>query len=413
MDPDTAGFFQEPDDYYPPSPPPTSQIYTLQSGKTITLHLVGHSPLEAHYLWNGARVISKYCETHVSEVEDRTVLELGAGAGLPSIVCAILGARKVVVTDFPDADLVINMKKNILDCELLPRPDGSSEPSSIVADGFVWGADPAHLLAHLAAVGRDRFDVLILADLLFRHSEHGKLVSTIEETLSRKRESKAFVFFTSYRPWLQQKDLAFFDLAREKGFLVEKILEEKMDKAMFENDPGDEEVAVPDIFSERIPDAKSDMLIYQATVAYKLLSSAYKLLSRCLQILRRRGSGQRTIPVLPIRQTGSIRLTELRIHPLAPTCITEVDEQAREGIEHMARSPPRAIGGGSTEIYVEVAYYFFQLGLREMKMLAQHEGFSADASYLNIIFLTFFFSAIFSLAPWVALWWTYRRAVHA
>ncbi|KAH9988422.1 hypothetical protein F4779DRAFT_276641 [Xylariaceae sp. FL0662B] len=257
MELDTTGFFEEPDDYYPPSPPPTSQIYTLQSGKTITLHLVGHSPLEAHHLWNGSRIISKYFETHVSEVHDRTVLELGAGAGLPSIVCAILGARKVVVTDFPDVDLVMTMKKNILGCELIPTSDRGPEDPAIVADGFVWGADPAHLLAHLAAVKRDKFDVLILADLLFRHSEHGKLISTIEATMSLKRESKAFVFFTSYRPWLQHKDLAFFDIAREKGFLVEKILEEKMDKAMFENDPGDEEVRKTVTgFTLRWPDEK-------------------------------------------------------------------------------------------------------------------------------------------------------------
>ncbi|KAI0888139.1 uncharacterized protein GGS22DRAFT_93614 [Annulohypoxylon maeteangense] len=257
MEPETAGFFQEPDDYYPPSPPPTFQVYTTQSGKTITLHLVGHSPLEAHHLWNGSRIISKYFETHVSEVKDRTVLELGAGAGLPSIVCAILGAEKVVVTDFPDPDLVANMKKNILGCDLIPAIDGDAENSPIVADGHVWGADPTHLLAHLESTKSDKFDVLILADLLFRHSEHRNMISSIEATMSRKKTSTAFVCFTSYRPWLQHKDLAFFDIAREKGFIVEKILEEKMDKAMFENDPGDEEVRkTVTCFTLRWPDEK-------------------------------------------------------------------------------------------------------------------------------------------------------------
>ncbi|KAI1631444.1 hypothetical protein F4809DRAFT_166170 [Biscogniauxia mediterranea] len=242
LEADTAGFFNEPKDFYPPTPPPTSQTYTLQSGETITLHLVGHSPLEAHHLWNGSRIISKYFETHVSEVRDRTVLELGAGAGLPSIVCSILGARRTVVTDFPDPDLVINMKKNILGCHLIPASDADLKDSPIVADGYVWGADPAHLIAHLEPVGTNSFDVLILADLLFRHSEHGHILDSVETTMSRQKDSKAFVFFTSYRPWLQHKDLAFFDLARERGFVVDKILEEKMEKALFENDPGDEDV---------------------------------------------------------------------------------------------------------------------------------------------------------------------------
>ncbi|KAI1341219.1 hypothetical protein F5Y15DRAFT_27817 [Xylariaceae sp. FL0016] len=242
MDVETADFFQEPDDYYPPTPPPKVESYTLESGETISLHLVGYSPLEAHHLWNGSRIISKYFEANFPEVKDKTVLEIGAGAGLPSLVAAILGARRVVVTDFPDPDIVDTMKKNILDCRLISASDAELKDLPIVADGFVWGADPTHLLAHLKPVSGGKFDILILADLLFRHSEHGKLVKTIEDTLSRKKGSKAFVFFTSYRPWLQHKDLAFFDKAREQGFMVEKILEEKEDKAMFENDPGDEDV---------------------------------------------------------------------------------------------------------------------------------------------------------------------------
>lgn len=242
-----GGLFDDPKDYYPPSPPPTVQTHTMRKGSVIELHLVGHSPLEAHRLWNGARFISEFFEDNPAEVAGRTVLELGAGAGLPSIVCAALGAAKVVVTDFPDADLVANMNKNILDCDLVPEnADGSGRKDDrIVAHGFVWGADPRPLLAHLPAppAGQEpRFDVLILADLLFRHSEHGKLADTIEATLKRSRESKALVFFTSYRPWLRHKDLAFFDVVRARGLEVETLMEKKLAKPMFENDPGDEDV---------------------------------------------------------------------------------------------------------------------------------------------------------------------------
>jgi len=79
---------------------------------------------------------------------------------------------------------------------------------------------------------------LILADLLFNHSEHGKLVKTIRQTLTKTATARALVFFTPYRPWLLQKDLAFFDLAREAGFAVSKIFEHVMDKVMFTEDPG-------------------------------------------------------------------------------------------------------------------------------------------------------------------------------
>lgn len=240
-----GGFFDEPEGYYPSTPPPTTQSHSLLSGRSLTLHLVGHSPTEAHHLWNGARVVADLFDADPSVVAGRSVLELGAGAGLPSLVAALLGARTVVMTDFPDADLVENMWRNVSEAGLTPLQDGGN----IVVEGYVWGADSAPLLSHLpadddGAAGNEKpkFDVLILADLLFRHAEHGKLVDTIEATLRRSRDSKAFVVFTSYRPWLQHKDLAFFDVAKERGFEVEKVFERKMDKPLFENDPGDEEI---------------------------------------------------------------------------------------------------------------------------------------------------------------------------
>ena len=105
--------------------------------------------------------------------------------------------------------------------------------------GYLWGASTEKLIAHLPK-GRNPsgFDILILADLLFNHSEHSKLVKTVQETLNRTSSSRALVFFTPYRPWLLEKDLAFFDIARENGFTVAKIFEKVMDKVMFEEDPG-------------------------------------------------------------------------------------------------------------------------------------------------------------------------------
>ncbi|GKT44216.1 protein N-terminal and lysine N-methyltransferase EFM7 [Colletotrichum spaethianum] len=231
-DGDTGDLFADPEDYYPPTPPPTFQTHTLSSGRVLTLHLVGYSPTEAHHLWNGSRVVSDYFEADPSRVKDRTVLELGAGAGLPSLTAGILGAKKVVVSDFPDVDIVQTMQKNV-------------DEAGDLEGGYVWGADVAPLLEvlpELPAGSARRFDVLVLADLLFRHSEHGKLVDTIWNTLARRRDAVAYVFFTSYRPWLRHKDLAFFDVARERGLLVEQVLERKMEKPLFEGDPGDVEV---------------------------------------------------------------------------------------------------------------------------------------------------------------------------
>lgn len=181
--------------------------------------------------------MADYLERNRSDlIEGKTVLELGAGAGLPSLICALNGAGQVVVTDYPDVDLIQNLQKNIDQCELLPQP------VNIRAQGYLWGAPTAELSQQLAQRSKDgeaaRFDLLILADLLFNHSEHGKLVQSVQQTLKRTSTAQALVFFTPYRPWLLEKDLAFFDLAKEGGFVVEKILEKTMDKVMFEEDPG-------------------------------------------------------------------------------------------------------------------------------------------------------------------------------
>ncbi|KAK1759675.1 hypothetical protein QBC47DRAFT_372759 [Echria macrotheca] len=247
--------FADPEDFYPPTPPPTTQTYLTTSGAPITLHLVGHSPLEAHHLWNGSRVVAAHFEADPSLVSQKTVLELGAGAGLPSLVAAMLGASKVVVTDFPDPDLIQNLWRNIDECTLIPTSPNSDKQNIIVADGYVWGMKPSHLLAHLQpspesqptpsqsqSHSEKKFDVLILADLLFRHSEHTRLLRSVETTLTVSHEARAYVVFTSYRPWLQHKDLHFFELARKRGFVVTKTFEKVMDRPLFEDDPGDEEV---------------------------------------------------------------------------------------------------------------------------------------------------------------------------
>ena len=49
------------------------------------------------------------------------MLELGAGSGLPSLVCAINDAEQVVVTDYPDTDLVENLRYNVSHCTFLPN----------------------------------------------------------------------------------------------------------------------------------------------------------------------------------------------------------------------------------------------------------------------------------------------------
>lgn len=108
-----------------------------------------------------------------------------------------------------------------------------------MAEGYLWGGLTDSLTKHLSSSDHG-FDLLILADLLFNHSEHQKLVETVTSTLKRDTDAQALVFFTPYRPWLYEKDMAFFDVAEVRGLEVTKVFERVMEKVMFEKDPGDE-----------------------------------------------------------------------------------------------------------------------------------------------------------------------------
>ena len=50
-------------------------------------------------LWNASQATARYLQEHaLSLVEGKDILELGAGAGLPGIVCGIEGAKRVRLT---------------------------------------------------------------------------------------------------------------------------------------------------------------------------------------------------------------------------------------------------------------------------------------------------------------------------
>lgn len=173
-------------------------------------------------------------------MRDKDVLEIGAAAGVPSIVSAIVGARKVVLTDYHDPDLVANMQYNAdLAADMIPKSDTTSP--RLVVEGYKWGNPVEPLLAHIPSESRqkaDGFDVLIMADVIYSWREHGNLVKTMQETLKKDPNSVALVIFTPYEPWLLPQTEKFFPLAEQGGFTVTKIFEKLVGKVLFENDPG-------------------------------------------------------------------------------------------------------------------------------------------------------------------------------
>ncbi|KAG0168434.1 nicotinamide n-methyltransferase [Apophysomyces sp. BC1034] len=237
-----------------PAPEPTSEVYArlpefIENNdelNSLTIRLVGSHPLWAHHLWNASKVFATFFDKHKDLCRDKYVLELGAGGALPSLMTAVNGANKVVVTDYPDAELIDNIRYNA-EANL-----SADRLASIAVEGFVWGTSTTKVQQHLPK--GQKFDVIILSDLVFNHSQHHALLRTCQELLVPKT-GRVYVFYTHHRPHLAHRDVEFFEIAQRPvtdvdpddrdevgyGFKVDHFLVEKM-HVMFEEDPGDVEV---------------------------------------------------------------------------------------------------------------------------------------------------------------------------
>lgn len=209
------------------------------------------------------------------EFQERRILELGAASALPSILSLLIGnASFVLATDYPSDDLIENMIYNLN--LLIP----SHKRNRINALGFLWGDDEfirkvclktddqsidlskrlGHHIEHskYAATSSKietkdcvldlqesnlKFNVILLCDVVFNHSEHQKLIKSCK--LALNDAGVVWVTFTHYRPWLKEKDLAFLKLAESHGFTVEHIESIVYDSFLFPEDALDPRVIDP------------------------------------------------------------------------------------------------------------------------------------------------------------------------
>lgn len=219
--------------------------FILDSYRQVKIKLVGSHPLWAHHLWNASKVFASLFDTHPCLVKDRYVLELGAGGALPSLIASLNGAAKVVVTDYPDKELIDNIQYNVDQMPELVK-------SHIHVEGYIWGSNTDKLKSYLPS-DQPTYDVIILSDLVFNHSQHHAMLKTCRELLTPKT-GRVYVFYTHHRPHLAHRDLEFFQIATRPfkededdreligyGFKADHFMIEKMG-VMFKEDPGDEEV---------------------------------------------------------------------------------------------------------------------------------------------------------------------------
>ena len=125
---------------------------------------------------------------HPLDPSNLTLVELGAGLALPSIVAAKTaqasrrwvhggtGPALVVATDYPDEQLLANIAHNAA----LNLPPQLMDARFRVR-GHLWGSDVSPLLA--LTPQRKGFDIVVLADLVYKSSLHAELLRSMSGLL--------------------------------------------------------------------------------------------------------------------------------------------------------------------------------------------------------------------------------------
>jgi EEF1A N-terminal glycine/lysine methyltransferase len=121
--------------------------------------------LFATYIWHGARAIAEYILHNFKDsIMGSSVLELGAAAGLPSLLCHLMGADFVCASDYPTEHILQVLKDNI------DRNKTARYGGSIASAGYLWGTDAAGILD----MNRGRkYDFILASECLWRHEQVG------------------------------------------------------------------------------------------------------------------------------------------------------------------------------------------------------------------------------------------------
>lgn len=197
--------------------------------------------LFSHYLWNASLLLAELVERdtlHIDEdkglgegvsfdVKGLGTMELGAGTALPSMMAGLLGARRVVVTDYPAPAVMKTLRANV-ERNIRPELSPSGETTKdVLVSGHAWGEFPED--DTLCAAERHAADRLFVADCLWMPWQHANLHLSISHFLRASADARAWVvagFHTG-----REKMRGFFeaDALAAAGLEVEHIWERECD----------------------------------------------------------------------------------------------------------------------------------------------------------------------------------------
>ena len=186
------------------------------------------SELRADNVWNGAVRLAQLIEQGHLCCARKRVLELGAGAALPSLVLLAQPLDRlpsaVVISDYADPAIIDAMRDNVT----VNRDVLRSDLCRVV--GHTWGTETSSLAVACASILGDEagaggatgtFDVALLAEVMWNSDLHAALVETLCGVLSPTGEG----WMCHCRHWEghEAADAHFAAIARDRGLVVEAI----------------------------------------------------------------------------------------------------------------------------------------------------------------------------------------------
>ncbi|KAH9848365.1 hypothetical protein C2E23DRAFT_739784 [Lenzites betulinus] len=155
--------------------------------------------LLADHLFSPSLLLAELIEQGIINLSEKTVVELGAGCALPSLIASTLASPPslAVITDYPDDTIMTNLSANVA-----RNQEHVNGKCALHAFGYEWGQDVSSLLdvvaAHAQTLAERGFDVVIMSDLLHFDGSHDVLLRSLLTLLRRAPSARAYVAAGKY-----------------------------------------------------------------------------------------------------------------------------------------------------------------------------------------------------------------------
>jgi predicted nicotinamide N-methyase len=241
--------------YFPNTNPHLPTTTSTRTPKSSFIHAVNHShsnplTLLTHLQWDAGLHLSTYLSLHPTLVSHKTILELGCGTGLVSILCAkYLHATHVLATDgSPETLVALNTSLYLNELSSTPSTPSSSQETTnpkISTRELIWG----HLLSSgefdsfssflsskssnsNSASSAGDLDLVLAADVLYSPEIIPPFIATLEDLFDLYPAVEVLIASTmrnraTYSIFTEMCERKRWEVERVEGFEILERREQK------------------------------------------------------------------------------------------------------------------------------------------------------------------------------------------